>query len=349
MEYRQLGKSELKVPVIGLGSDTFGRDIDEQTTAQIIDHALSLGVNYIDTADVYGWGGWAERYVGLAVKGKRSRFIIATKFGVKVSEDLAQGTSQEGLGSRKYITQAVEASLKRLNTDYIDLYQFHMPDPTTPVEETLRALDDLVRAGKVRYIGCSNFSGWELCEALWVSKAAGLNSFVSIQPRYSLLDRHIEEELIPCCQAYNVGVIPWYPLAGGFLTGKYRRGAAIPEGTRFSSNPAMYGRMLNDANFDLLEKLEAFAAERNHSMAELAIAWLASHQWCSTVIAGVTSKAQVSANVNAAEWKLSAEEMVKLDQATGYKIYSVFQIGPRKYSLPPGYLSKGKPGLDSKQ
>ena len=338
MEYRSLGSSELKVSEVGLGSDTFGRDIDEQATIAIINHALDLGINYIDTADVYGWGGRSEAFVGKAVKGKRSQFIIATKFGVGVSEDAPQGSPKEGLGSRDYILKAVDASLKRLDTDYIDVYQLHMPDPTTPIEETLRALDDLVRAGKVRYIGCSNFSAWELCEALWISRIAGLNSFVSVEPRYNLLDRNIEAELVPCCQAYNIGVIPWYPLAAGFLTGKYRRGEDIPSGTRFSTNPRMYGRMLTDANFDLLDKLETFASEHGHSVAELAIAWLVSHPWVSTVIAGVTKTEQVSANVAAANWKLTADEMTELDRALDYRVYSVFPVRPRQYILPDGYL-----------
>lgn len=338
MEYRSLGNSELKVSEVGLGSDTFGREIDEPATKSIIDHALDLGINYIDTADVYGWGGRSEEFVGKAVKDKRSQFIIATKFGVGVDKGSPQGTSREGLGSRNYVMNAVDASLKRLDTDYIDVYQLHMPDPTTPIEETLRAMDELVRAGKVRYIGCSNFSAWELCEALWVSRAAGLNSFISVEPRYNLIDRHIEEELIPCCQAYNIGVIPWYPLAAGFLTGKYRRGEAIPPGTRFSSNPRMYGRMLNDANFDLLDKLEAFVSEHGHNIAELAIAWLVSHPWVSTVIAGVTKTEQVSANVAAANWRLTADEMSQLDEAVGYRKYSVFQIRPRQYILPARYI-----------
>jgi aryl-alcohol dehydrogenase-like predicted oxidoreductase len=345
MEYRKLGNSDLKASEIGLGSDTFGRDIDEKATADIIDYALDSGINYIDTADVYGWGGRSETFIGQAIKGKRSRFIIATKFGVGVVEDSPQGASREGLGSRDYIMKAIDASLKRLDTDYVDLYQFHMPDPTTPVEETLRALDELVRAGKVRYIGCSNFSGWELCEALWVSKAAGLCSFVSVEPRYHLLDRHIEEELVPCCQAYNVGIIPWYPLAGGFLTGKYRRGEALPPGTRFSTNPALYGRMLNDASFDQLDRLEKFAAERNRNMTELAIVWLLSHQWVSTVIAGVTKIKQVAANITAAGWKLSSDDMGQLDKAINYKPYSIFGIGSRKYTLPAGYLQKGRPEI----
>ena len=338
MEYRNLGSSDLKVSEVGLGSDTFGRDIDEQATATIINHALDLGINYIDTADVYGWGGRSEEFVGKAVKGKRSRFIIATKFGVGVDKNSPQGSPREGLGSRDYIMKAVDASLKRLDTDYIDLYQLHQPDATTPIEETLRALDDLVRAGKVRYIGCSNFTAWELCEALWISKVAGLSSFVSVEPRYNLIDRNIEGELIPCCQAYGIGVIPWYPLAAGFLTGKYRRGEGIPDGTRFSTNPKMYGRMLNEANFDQLDKLEAFASECGHSVAELAIAWLISHPWVSTVIAGVTKTEQVSANVAAANWKLTADEMRQLDEATDYRIYSVFPVRPRQYVLPAGYL-----------
>jgi aryl-alcohol dehydrogenase-like predicted oxidoreductase len=338
VEYRKLGNSDLKVSEVGLGSDTFGRDIDEAETARIIDHAQDLGVNYIDTADVYGWGGWSERYVGAALRGKRSKFIVATKFGVGISADSPQGTSREGLGGRRYILKAVDASLKRLATDYIDLYQFHVPDPLTPVEETLRALDSLVKAGKVRYIGCSNFAAWELCEALWTSRSAGLHSFIALQPRYSLLDRHIEEEVVQCCQAYGVGIIPWYPLAGGFLTGKYRRGQAPAEGTRFSSNPGLYGRILSDFNFDQLDILQAFASEHRHTVAELAIAWLLSHSWVSTVIAGVTKIEQIAANVRAAEWRLSAEEMAELDRATGYRPYSVFGIAPRKYSLPPGYL-----------
>ncbi len=339
MEYRRLGNSELRVSEVGLGSDTFGRDIDETETARIIDHALDLGVNYVDTADVYGWGGWSERYVGSAVKGKRSKFVIATKFGVGLSEDSPQGSSKEGLGSRQYILEAVEASLKRLNTDYIDLYQFHMPDPQTPVEETLRALDDLIKAGKVRYIGCSNFAAWELCEALWTSRSAGLNSFIALQSRYSLLDRHIEEEVVACCQAYGTGIIPWYPLAGGFLTGKYHRGQAPPQGTRFSSNPGLYGRMLSDGNFDQLDILASFASEFKRSVAELAIAWLLSHPWVSTVIAGVTKTEQIASNVRAAEWRLTSEDMARLDQTTGYRPYSVFGLAPRKYVLPPGYLT----------
>ncbi len=333
MNYRELGQSGLKVSEISLGGDTFGRDIDEKATQTVISHALDLGINYIDTADVYGkGGGLSEEFIGKAIKGKRSKIIIATKFGVAVGEGSQQFASKEGLGARAYIKKAVEASLKRLGTDYIDLYQFHMPDPATPIEETLRVLDDLVNAGKVRYIGGSNLPAWELCEALWISKTTGLKSFATVQPRYNLLDRHCEEELVPCCQAYHIGVIPWYPLAGGFLTGKYHRGKALPEGTRFGSNPPMYLWLLTDSNFDLLEKLEKFAMDCGHTIAELAIAWLLAHPWISTVIAGVTRPEQVSGNISAANWRLTVEEMKEIDQLTGFKTYT--ESRPRRYILP---------------
>jgi aryl-alcohol dehydrogenase-like predicted oxidoreductase len=339
MEYRILGGSGLKVSAVSLGGDTFGRDIDEPTTMSVINHALDMGINYIDTADVYGRGGGrSEEFIGRALKGRRSRVIVATKFGIAVGEGSQQFAQKDGLGSRAYIMKAVEASLRRLNTDYIDLYQFHQPDPATPIEETLRALDDLVKSGKIRFIGGSNLPAWELCEALWVSKAAGLHSFVSVQPRYNLLDRHYEEELVPCCQAYNIGFIPWYPLAGGFLTGKYRRGADLPAGSRFGSNPDFYAWLLTDPNFYILEKLQAFAAGHGHTVAELAIAWLVSHPWVSTVIAGVTRPEQVTANVAAASWKLTADEMAEIDRITGYQPYTPPK--PRKYALPKGYLSR---------
>jgi len=309
MEYRKLGNSGLKVSEIGLGGDTFGKWVDEQTSIAIINHALDLGTNFIDTADVYGGRGQSEEFVGKAVKDKRSQVLIATKFGMTMGEG-----PNEGGGSRHHIMSAVDASLKRLNTDYIDLYQIHWPDLTTPIEETLRALDDLVHAGKVRYIGCSNFAAWQLCEALWISKVNNLRSFVTVQPRYNFIDRHIEQDLVPCCQAYGIGVIPWYPLAAGFLTGKYRRGEAPSAGTRFGSDPRTYTQILSDANFDKLAKLQTFASQRGHSVAELAIAWLLSHPWVSTVIAGATKIEQLSANVAAAEWKLTANEVAKLEK-----------------------------------
>jgi aryl-alcohol dehydrogenase-like predicted oxidoreductase len=337
MEYRTIGRSALKTSVISIGGDTFGRDIEEKDAVNVIHYALDNGINYIDTADVYGRGGGrSEEIIGKAVKGRRDKVLIATKFGVAVGEGSQQFASKDGLGAPDYITKAVEASLRRLNTDYIDLYQFHMPDPTTPIEDTLRTMDSLVKAGKVRYIGGSNLPAWELNEAMWVSKAAGLNSFVSVQPRYNLLDRHCEEELVPCCRAYRVGLIPWYPLAGGFLTGKYRRGQPLPPGTRFGGNPDFYAWLLSDTNFNVLEKLTAFAARRGHTAAELAIGWLVSHPFVSTVIAGVTKTTQVSANIAAASWQLTADEMKEIDAITAYRSYT--EPRPRTYTLPEGYI-----------
>jgi len=306
MEYRRLGSSGLKVSEVGLGGNNFGWWADEQTSNTVINHAIDMGINFIDTADVYDRG-HSEEFVGKAVKSKRSQVIIATKFCAPMGE----GPNERG-GSRYYIMKAVDASLKRLQTDYIDLYQMHMPDPTTPIEETLRALDDLVRVGKVRYIGCSNFAAWQLCEALWTSKVNNLQSFVTVQPRYNLFDRRIETELVPCCQDYGIGVIPYSPLAGGLLTGKYHKGEAPPEG-RLSGQMSQATGLFSEANWGKLTKWEAFATEHGHTMGELAVAWLLAKPWLSTVIAGARKIEQVSANVAAAEWKLTAEELAQVE------------------------------------
>ena len=307
MEYRKLGNSGLKVSEISLGGNVFGKWADEQTSMAVINHALDMGINYIDTADMYGQG-YSEELVGKALKSKRAQVIIATKFGWVIGDG-----PNEGGASRYYIMKAVDASLRRLQTDYIDLYQIHLPDPTTPIEETLRALDDLVRAGKARYIGCSNFAAWQLCEALWTSKVNNLQYFVTVQPRYNLLERQIETELVPCCQAYNIGVIPWGPLVGGFLTGKYRKGQEAPTGARLSQPYPLYDNIFTEANWNKLTKLEAFATEHGHTVGELAITWLLAKPWISTVIAGARKIEQVSANVTAAEWKLTAEEVAEVD------------------------------------
>ncbi len=307
MEYRRLGSSGVKVSEVGLGSNNFGWRLDEQSSVAVIEHAIDVGINFVDTADIYGRG-QSEEFIGKALKGKRAQVLLASKFG----NPMGAGPNERG-GSRYYVMQAVEASLRRLQTDYIDLYQMHIWDPTTPIEETLRALDDLVRGGKVRYIGCSNYAAWQLCDALWTSEVNNLESFVTVQPAYNLLNRGIEQELVPCCKAYGVGVIPYTPLAGGFLTGKYHRGEEPPAGTRLA-NPMMQSRVLTDRNFDQLAKLEAFATERGHGVGELAIAWLLAHPWLSTVIAGATNAEQVSANVAAAQWKLTAEEAAAVDQ-----------------------------------
>ena len=307
MEYRRLGNSGVKISEISLGGNVFGKWADEQTSMAVINHALDMGINYIDTADMYGQG-HSEELVGKALKSKRAQVIIATKFGWVIGDG-----PNEGGASRYYIMKAVDASLRRLQTDYIDLYQIHLPDPTTPIEETLRALDDLVRAGKARYIGCSNFAAWQLCEALWTSKVNNLQSFVTVQPRYNLLERQIETELVPCCQAYNIGVIPWGPLVGGFLTGKYRKGQEAPTGARLSQPYPLYDNIFTEANWNKLTKLETFATEHGHTVGELAITWLLAKPWISTVIAGARKIEQVSANVTAAEWKLTAEEVAEVD------------------------------------
>lgn len=303
MEYRKLGNSGLKVSEIGLGGNTFGWWADEPTSIAVINHALDMGINFIDTADMYDRGR-SEEFVGKAVKSRRAQVIIATKFSYAMGE----GPNDKG-GSRHYIMRAIDASLRRLQTDYIDLYQMHRPDPATPIEETLRTLDDLVRAGKVRYIGCSNFTGWQLCEARWTSLVHNLHSFVTVQTRYNLLERQMETELAPCCQAYHLGVIPWGPLAGGFLTGKYRPGKKAPADGRLSRPSPLYDNILTETNWNKLAKLEAFATEHNHTVGELALAWLLAKPWVSTVIAGARKVEQVSASVAAAEWKLTADEV----------------------------------------
>ncbi|MEK7352897.1 MAG: aldo/keto reductase, partial [Chloroflexota bacterium] len=243
-----------------------------------------------------------------------SQVVIATKFFLPMGE----GPNDRG-GSRYYIMRAVEASLRRLQTEYIDLYQMHRPDSTTPIEETLRALDDLVRAGKVRYIGCSNYAAWQLSDALWTSSVNHLHSFLTVQSRYNILDRQIEAELVPCCQSHSIGVIPWGPLAGGFLTGKYRKGEKAPSDARLSKPHALYDSVFTEANWSKLAKLEAFASERGHTVGELAIAWLLSKPWVSTVIAGAKKPEQVSANIAAGKWKLTAEEAARVDDISSGK------------------------------
>jgi aryl-alcohol dehydrogenase-like predicted oxidoreductase len=307
VEYRKLGDSGLKVSEIGLGTNTFKWVIDEPTSLAIVNRALGLGINYIDTADVYGQGG-SEEYIGKALKGIRHQVILATKFCMKTGE----GPNDRG-GSRYYIMQAVEASLRRLQTDYIDLYHIHRFDPDTPLEETLRALDDLVRAGKVRYIGTSNFAAWQICEALFISRLNNLNHFVTEQSLYNLMNRNIEAELVPFAMKHHIGIIPWGPLAGGFLTGKYRKGEKYPPDYRLAAGLAIYGNLFNDPCFEKLAKLESFARERGHSVGDLAIAWLLAKPYISTIIAGARRVEQVDAHVLAGQWKLTAQETAEVD------------------------------------
>jgi aryl-alcohol dehydrogenase-like predicted oxidoreductase len=311
MEYRNLGNSGLKVSEVGLGGNNFGWWADEATSAVVINSALEAGINFIDTADVYDHG-HSEEYIGRSLKGKRQRVIIATKFGYPMGE----GPNEKG-GSRHYVFQAVDNSLKRLQTDYIDLYYMHGPDTSTPIAETLSALDSVVKSGKVRYIGCSNFSAWQVNDALWTSKTNQLAAFIVVQQGYNLVARRIEKELIPCCQHHGLGIIPYSPLSSGLLTGKYRKGEEPPQGTRLATNvlPGVK-RILAEANWEVLSKLTAFAEERGHTLGELAISWLLSKPWLSSVIAGARKPEQVSVNVNAAKWKLTSEEVAAVEAIT---------------------------------
>lgn len=311
MEFRRLGNSGLKVSEVGLGGNNFGWWIDEQTSAAVLNSAIDSGINFIDTADVYDRGN-SEEYIGRTLKGKRHQVIIATKFGAP----MGQNPNERG-GSRHYILRAVDDSLKRLQTDYIDLYYMHMPDSSTPIEETLSALDNLVSSGKVRYIGCSNFAAWQVNEALWTSKTNHLTAFVVVQQRYNLLSREIERELVPCCEAHDIGIIPYSPLANGLLTGKYRQGQEPPKDSRLSTTvlPGMK-RVLDETNWEVLSKLETFAGECGHTIGELAIAWQLAKPWLVSVIAGARKVEQVTSNVAAAGWKLTAEEVSAVEAIT---------------------------------
>ena len=309
MDYRNLGRSGLEVSIVGLGTNNFGRRCDLEQTTAIVDKAIDVGITLFDTADSYGPMGLSEEYLGKALGDRRQEVVVATKF----SSPMGEGPLRGG-GSRRWIMNAVEDSLRRLGTDYIDLYQVHRPDPKTPLEETMRALDDLVRDGKVRYIGNSNFAGWQIAAGHYIAQADGLTPFISAQPQYSLLDRRVEREVVPACDEYGLGVLPFFPLASGMLTGKYRRGEDAPEGARLSG--PMGERMLTDQNFDTVEGLEQFAQGRGHTLLELAIGWLASQPHVGSVISGATSPEQVEANAAAAAWKLDAEELAEVDSIT---------------------------------
>ena len=306
MEYRNLGRSGLQVSVVGIGCNNFGGRIDADATAAVVNKALDLGINFFDTADVYGNRGVSEEYLGQALKGKRRDVVVATKFRAQMGE----GPHWSG-GSRRYIVDAVEASLRRLGTDYIDLYQIHSPDPTTPIEETLRALDDLVRSGKVRYIGHSNFSAAQTVEAAWTARTEHLTPFVSLQNHFNLLNR-LDNELLDVCRRYGLGILPYFPLASGMLTGKYRPGQPAPEGTRLAG--PMGGRLLTDRNYETVQKLESIAEQGGHSLLELAMSWLAQQPQVSSVIAGATKPEQVEQNAAAVTWKMSPEELAAIDE-----------------------------------
>ena len=309
MEYRYLGHSGLQVSVVGLGCNNFGGRTDEAQSVEVVNTAIDLGINLFDTSDSYGNRGGSEEILGRALKGKRRDVIIASKF----SSPMGEGPHWSG-GSRRYIHDAVDASLRRLGTDYIDVYQYHFPDPHTPLEETLRALDDLVRDGKVRYIGNSNFTPSQVVEAAWIAKTEHLTPFISAQNQYNLLERSIEKELVPVCARYGLGILPFFPLASGFLTGKHRPGQPAQEGTRLAG--PMGQRILTEGNYETLQKLEAIAERAGHTMLELAMSWLAQQPQISSVIAGATKPEQVKSNVESVNWKLTPEDLAAVDEAT---------------------------------
>jgi aryl-alcohol dehydrogenase-like predicted oxidoreductase len=311
MQIRNLGGSGLRVSAVGLGCNNFGQRTDLETSRQVIHRALDLGITLFDTADIYAGMGGSETVLGTVLGDRRKDIVLATKY----SKPMATDDSKQG-ASRRYIISAVEASLKRLKTDYIDLYQQHDYDPLTPIDETLRALDDLVRQGKVRYIGNSNFPAWRIAEAEYVARAMNVNRFVSCQDEYSLVVRDIENDLLPAAEEYNLGLLPFFPLASGLLTGKYQRGAAAPADTRFGKMPMLRDRYITPRNEDVVDKLQAFAKERGHTLLELAFSWLAGRPQVSSVIAGATRVEQIEQNVKAIDWSLNAEELKQIDAIT---------------------------------
>jgi len=311
MEYRNMGSSGLQVTLAGLGCNNFGMRIDAEQTRAVVHRALDEGITLFDTADIYGGRGASEEMLGKALGGRRQEIVLASKFGMVMGE----GPYLRG-ASRRYIMAACEASLRRLGTDYLDLYQVHTPDPATPEQETLEALDTLVRAGKVRYVGCSNYAGWQLADAMGISRERGLASYISAQNEYNLLNRAVEQELVPACQHFAVGILPFFPLASGFLTGKYQHGVEPPKGTRLATMRPLADRVLTEGNFAKLSRLEQFARARERSLLELAMSWLAAQPQVASVISGATRPEQVSENVKALGWKLGAEDLAEVDKIT---------------------------------
>ena len=308
MKYRQVGRSGLEVSVIGLGGTNFGTRCDDALTATIVDAAIDRGINLIDTANSYS-AGRSEEAIGKALLGKRDQVVLTSKW----AQPTGDGPMMCG-GSRHHIIRAVEDSLRRLQTDHIDLYQMHIPDPTVPIEETLRALDDLIRQGKVRYIGSSCFEAWQLTEAHWTAKELGLERFVSTQCHYSLLTRDVEHHLLPMCEAYGVGVLPFFSLESGLLTGKYRAGADLPPDARAAKFPQFFFGDLTDENFAKIEALHAFATERDHTLTELSLAALLPRPAVSSIVVGAMSPEQLDGSVSAAEWDLTEAELAEIDE-----------------------------------
>jgi aryl-alcohol dehydrogenase-like predicted oxidoreductase len=306
MEFRRLGNSGLSVSVAGLGCNNFGMRIDEDASREVLFAALDTGINFFDTARSYG-GGKSEEFMGRILKPRRDEVVLATKFG--------SAQSPEPGGSRRHILRSIETSLSALGTDYIDLFQLHFPDAGTPIDETLSTLDALVQQGKVRYIGCSNFTGWMVADATWTARTRGLEPFVSVQNEWNLLNRGLESEVKGAAEKFGVGILPYFPLASGLLTGKVRRGEAPPGDSRLAN--AWFGSVLTDANFTKIEALEGWAKEHDRSLAEVALSWLASQPVVASVIAGATSAEQVTANAAATKTDLTPAEIAEIGDLVG--------------------------------
>ena len=312
MQFRNLGTSGLRVSVVGLGCNNFGGRLDLEGSRKVIHKALDVGITLFDTADIYGDRGGSETQMGEILGARRKDIVLASKFAMPMdAEEKLKGAS------RRYIVSAIEASLRRLKTDWIDLYQQHRPDPLTPFDETARALDDLIRSGKVRYVGCSNLAGWQVATAQLTAKAAGLNAFVSAQDELSLLVRKNEKDLLPALVHHGLGLLPFFPLACGMLTGKYKRNATMPSGARLTTTERHQATYMTDRNWGIVEKLSDYAEARGHTLLELAFSWLACKAPVASVIAGATKPEQVEANVKAAGWVLSTDEMAEVEKIAG--------------------------------
>ena len=312
MKFRVLGASGLEVSIVGLGCNNFGRRCDAGQTRAVVEAALDAGITLFDTADSYGPNGLSEEHLGHALKGQRDRVVLATKFGTQMID----GDRNSGGASRRYVIRAVEASLRRLQTDWIDLYQLHRPDPHTPIEETLSALESLIQAGKVRYVGNSNFAGWQIVEAAWVARVRGFTPFISAQNEYSLLNRRIETEVLPAAQSQGLSILPYFPLASGALTGKYRKGQPMPQGARLSEVGSSVERFLSETKLEKIEDLHDVAIGVGHSLLELAFGWLLAKPLVASVIAGATNQEQVVANAAAGNREIQDELLNALDRNT---------------------------------
>jgi aryl-alcohol dehydrogenase-like predicted oxidoreductase len=308
MKKRKLGKSSIEASVVGLGCNNFGI-LDIESSRKVVGRAIDLGITLFDTADVYGNRGGSEEQLGQILGARRKDIVLATKFGMAMDDD-----ESKARGSRAYILEAVEASLKRLRTDWIDLYQLHRPDPKTPMEGTLRALDDLVKQGKIRAIGCSNLPAAGINDAAAISAQAGIGAYVTAQDEYSLVVRDAEKELIPAIERNGMSLLPYFPLASGLLTGKYERGHEPPANTRFGRMARFSDRYMNDANWKIVETLKSFCEARGRTLVELAFSWLLSHDCLASVIAGATRPEQIEQNVKAADWVLTPEERAEVDR-----------------------------------